>query len=144
MDEIYLNIHEVYYDNGEIRGYGEPVKPYSENIKGLEWEIRMYTMAVKKPILMAWDFPNVITKKQIKLHNKSLSKFDLEKFKFVVENSKIVENTIDSKSSDEILDLPKKKSKIIKESEKLLNSIITEDSLKSKLPKKKSNILKDI
>ena len=60
-DEVYLQIHEVYYDeNGKPYGYTEnPISIGSETIKGITWQLNRMIECRKKPILWAGDdFPN--------------------------------------------------------------------------------------
>jgi hypothetical protein len=59
-EEIYFEIHEVYYDeNGILNGYKEkPVTISGENIKGMRWALNKMKECLKKPILWAGDdFP---------------------------------------------------------------------------------------
>ena len=59
-EEIYFEIHEVYYDeNGILNGYKEkPVTIGGENIKGMRWALNKMKECLKKPILWAGDdFP---------------------------------------------------------------------------------------
>ena len=59
-EEIYFEIHEVYYDkNGIPNGYKEkPVTIGGENIKGMRWSLNKMKECLKKPILWAGDdFP---------------------------------------------------------------------------------------
>jgi hypothetical protein len=59
-EEIYFEIHEVYYDeNGILNGYKEkPVTIGGENIKGMRWALNKMKECLKKPILLAGDdFP---------------------------------------------------------------------------------------
>ena len=59
-EEIYFEIHEVYYDeNGIPNGYKEkPVTISGENIKGMRWALNKMKECLKKPILWAGDdFP---------------------------------------------------------------------------------------
>lgn len=60
-EEIYLQIHEVHYDeNGVPNSYTEnPVSIGSESIKGIKWSLNKMNDATKKPVL--WGdhrFPN--------------------------------------------------------------------------------------
>lgn len=60
QEEIYFEIHEVYYDeNGIPNGYKEkPVTIGGENIKGMRWALNKMKECLKKPILWAGDdFP---------------------------------------------------------------------------------------
>lgn len=61
-DEVYLEIHEVYYDdNGNPNGYSERPSPVcSETIKGITWTLNRMSESRKKPILYAGEkFPTI-------------------------------------------------------------------------------------
>ncbi len=59
--EIYLQIHEVYYDkSGKPNGYtANPVTIGGENLKSITWTLNKILQCRNKPILWAGDkFPN--------------------------------------------------------------------------------------
>lgn len=60
-DDVYLKIHEVYYDlNGIPNGYtANPITIESDDLKGMFWTIKQIQNSLKKPVLWAGeDFPN--------------------------------------------------------------------------------------
>ena len=59
-DEVYFSIYEVHYSKeGVPEGMGkDPVVLNFLDIKGLRWTLNKMKLALKKPILMDWDFPN--------------------------------------------------------------------------------------
>lgn len=58
-DEVYLEIHEVYYDAANIpNGYIENKSVGSESLKGINWHLNKMKLALKKPILSKKNFPN--------------------------------------------------------------------------------------
>jgi len=60
-DEIFLEIHEVYYDSdGKPNGYTEkPISVGGENLKAITWVLNKMKECRKKPILWAGeDFPS--------------------------------------------------------------------------------------
>jgi len=58
-DEVYLQMHEVYYKKGKPKSYTtEPIIVGSEDKKGIRWSLRQMKRALKKPILWHGDrFP---------------------------------------------------------------------------------------
>lgn len=71
--KIVLSIHEVYYKNDKPGGYTVgSVKVAGETVKGIKWTLRMCKACLKKPIFMSWDYPNTISKKEIKAYNRTV------------------------------------------------------------------------
>ena len=62
--EVFLNIHEVYYENDVPNGCSaDPVRVGSETVKGITWSLNKMKEATKKPILWGDErFPNVCDK----------------------------------------------------------------------------------
>ena len=58
--EIYLKVHEVYYENEIPNGYtANPITIGGENLEALKWTLNKIKLAIKKPILFAGEkFPN--------------------------------------------------------------------------------------
>lgn len=60
--EIYLAIHEVYYDKkGKANGYTEnPISVHSDSVKGMRWVLNKMKEATSKPILWSGEkFPKI-------------------------------------------------------------------------------------
>ena len=59
-DEMYFQIHEVYYDkDGKPDGYtANAVSVGAESLDGIKWVLDKMKECVNKPILLADDFPN--------------------------------------------------------------------------------------
>jgi len=60
-DEVYFQIHEVYYDSNEKpNGYTEnPISVGAETVDGIKWVLSKMAEAYEKPILWCGDkFPN--------------------------------------------------------------------------------------
>ena len=59
-DEMYLQIHEVYYDkDGKPEEYtANGVSVGAESLDGIKWVLDKMKECVNKPILLADDFPN--------------------------------------------------------------------------------------
>ena len=59
-DEIYFQIHEVYYDkDGKPDGYTtNGVSVGAESLDGIKWVLDKMKECVNKPILLADDFPS--------------------------------------------------------------------------------------
>ena len=58
--EVYLNIHEVYYDkNGVPNGYtANPISVSGETLEDLEWVLNKIKECLSKPILLGGEkFP---------------------------------------------------------------------------------------
>ena len=57
--EVYLQIHEVYYDEeGKPNSYTEPIPVGSETVKGITWTLNKMLECRAKPILWAGEkFP---------------------------------------------------------------------------------------
>ena len=60
-DEMYLQIHEVYYDkDGKPDGYtANGVSVGAESLDGIKWVLEKMKECATKPILLADDFPKV-------------------------------------------------------------------------------------
>ena len=59
-DEIYFQIHEVYYDEGGLpNGYtSNGVSVGGDNLDDINWVLDKMIECTSKPILLAYDFPN--------------------------------------------------------------------------------------
>lgn len=59
-DEIYFQIHEVYYDkDGKPNGYTENGSMvYAYSLNDITWVLDKMKDCANKPILLAYDFPN--------------------------------------------------------------------------------------
>ena len=58
-EEVYFQIHEVYYDNdGEPEGYTKNgVSVGSDSLEGINWVLDKMKECIDKPIFLADDFP---------------------------------------------------------------------------------------
>lgn len=57
-DEVYFQIHEVYYEEKHL-GYTENgVTVGSEDVEGIKWVLDLMRECLEKPILSVEDFPN--------------------------------------------------------------------------------------
>lgn len=60
-DEVYLQIHEVYYDqdNNPISYTENPITVGGEDINSIKWSLNKMQEAINKPILSVDNFPQI-------------------------------------------------------------------------------------
>jgi hypothetical protein len=65
-DEVYFQIHEVYYDkDGNPDGYAEDGTTVGgESIESISWVLEEMTKCLKKPILSVNNFPKEYERKE--------------------------------------------------------------------------------
>lgn len=61
-NEIFFQIHEVYYDENEIPNSctKEPISVGGDDLNGINWQLKQMKSSIKKPILWYGDkFPSI-------------------------------------------------------------------------------------